>query len=36
MILNLSYLVKFRGISYLHCQWLNGFDIVVNFNLSSI
>jgi len=28
MILSMQFLVKFKGISYLHCQWMAGISIV--------
>jgi hypothetical protein len=27
---SMNFLVKFKGISHLHCQWLPGLRIVVN------
>jgi len=36
MILKMTFLVKFKDISYLHCQWIAGSTIVENFDASSI
>ena len=35
-ILNMSFFVKFQNQSYLHCQWVQGLDIVANFNMYSV
>ena len=36
MIENMSFLIKFKGISYLHCQWMSGTSIVENCDLDSV
>ena len=32
----MTFLVKFRGISHLHCQWMPGMSIVENCDARSI
>ena len=36
MVLKMKFLVKLKGTSYLHCQWIAGPSIVENFDASSI
>jgi len=36
LIKSMSFLVKFRKISHLHCQWMSGLSFVVEYDQLSI